>query len=109
MEIYAAVDDYCVLKLTLTSSFAEVPVHVRKDVDHVTLKSIHPRAKSLLLKNGSEYVTQHIPMMRLITADGVNKQLLGVNEIDTAQVDEWLEYSWQELGKVCPFQIELFH
>lgn len=103
MEVLACVDDYCVLKLVLTSTLADVPVVINKTMTHEALKTLHPAAKSILMKTSDDYLTQHVPMMRIIAAQSKkHAQLTGDNETNKAQVDQWLEYSWQELGR-CTF------
>ena len=99
MEVLTCVDDYCVLKLVLTSALADVPIAINKTMTHDALKALHPAAKSVLMKTAGDYLTQHVPMMRMVaSASKKHAQLAGEDEVNKSQVDQWLEYSWQELG-----------
>jgi glutathione S-transferase len=55
-------------------------------------------AKSILLKTSSGLITQHVPILRYIAEIAPNARLMGANTFDSALVNQWLEFSWCELG-----------
>lgn len=99
MELLVAVDDYCVTKLTVAASVAGLELLVTKGVTHDELTKLDSGAKSLLLKTSSGgVITQHVAMLRHIAENVPAAQLMGTSTFDAAQVDQWLEFSWNDLG-----------
>ena len=99
MEVLVAVDDYCLLKVVITAAVAGVKINVLKGKSHEELRKENPSAKSLLLRTSSGVITQHVPMLRYIAEMTPAVQLMGVTAFDLALVDQWLDFSWCELGK----------
>lgn len=98
MELLVAVDDYCVTKVSLTAAVAGININVVKGLSHSDLAKFDIAAKSLLLKTSSGLITQHLPMLRYIAENAPNVRLMGANTFDSALVNQWLEFSWCELG-----------
>jgi hypothetical protein len=98
MELLVAVDDYCLTKVIVTAAVAGVKINVVKGVSHDDLRKQDSAAKSLLLRTSSGVVTQHVPMLRYIAELTPAVQLMGVTTFDLALVDQWLDFSWCELG-----------
>ena len=98
MDLLVAVDDYCLTKVVVTASVAGVKINVIKGVSHSELSALDCAAKSLLLKTSAGVVTQHVAMLRYIAEMTPAVQLMGVTAYDASQVDQWLEFSWCELG-----------
>jgi hypothetical protein len=98
MELLVAVDDYCVTKVSLTAAVAGVHINVVKGISHSDLMKFDIAAKSILLKTSSGVITQHVPILRYIAEIAPNARLMGANTFDSALVNQWLEFSWCELG-----------
>jgi hypothetical protein len=98
MELLVAVDDYCVTKIIAAASAAGVPLPVRKGYSHSQLTDIDNAAKSILLKTKQGNITQHVAMLRYIAELAPASGLAGISSFDTAIVDQWLDFSWNELG-----------
>ena len=77
------------------ASAAKVSVEFEKK-EETELLSLDSAAKSILLKTDSGFVTQHNAIIRFIAE--LDSSLLGSSEIERAQVDQWLDFSWQDLG-----------
>jgi hypothetical protein len=98
LELLVAVDDYCVTKVSLTAAVAGVNINVVKGLSHSDLMKFDIAAKSILLKTSSGLITQHVPILRYIAEIAPNARLMGANTFDSALVNQWLEFSWCELG-----------
>lgn len=103
MKVLALTEDYCVLKIRLVLSLLDLTTDViieTNKYNHEDLLKLDTTAKSILLVTESEeYISQHISILRYIAQSTEDKSLLGVAEIDKAMVDQWLEFSWHELGR----------
>lgn len=103
MKVLALAEDYCVLKIRLALSLLDLTADViieTNNYNHEDLLKLDTTAKSILLVTESgEYISQHVSILRYIAQSTEDKSLLGVAEIDRAMVDQWLEFSWQELGR----------
>jgi hypothetical protein len=106
MELLVAVDDYCVTKIVIAASVAGIKLDVKRGLSHNDLIALDSAAKSVLLKAETGIITQHLPMLRYIAKNCPAAQLMGVTAFDGAQVDQWLDFSWSELGK---FSMSLFY
>ena len=98
MDLLVAFEDYCFTKVIVAASVAGVKINVQKGVTQEALTQIDDAAKSILLKTSSGVITQHVSMLRYIAEMTPAVQLTGVTDYDSAQVDQWLEFSWCELG-----------
>ena len=99
MELYVAVDDYCVSKLVIAASVAGLELPVKKGMTHADLLQIDGGAKSIVLKTSAgTTITQHVAMLRHIAECAPIAQLTGAAAFDSSQVDQWLDFSWGELG-----------
>ena len=99
MKVLALAEDYCVLKIRLAVSLLDLTTDVIFET-HEDLLKLDTTAKSILLVTESgEYISQHVSILRYIAQSTEDKSLLGVAEIDRAMVDQWLEFSWHELGR----------
>lgn len=99
MKVLALAEDYCVLKIRLAVSLLDLTTDFIIEA-HEDLLKLDTTAKSILLVTESgEYISQHVSILRYIAQSTEDKSLLGVAEIDRAMVDQWLEFSWHELGR----------
>ncbi len=97
--VYAQRHDYCLLKVLLTTSVAHCDLAVKKNVGESFLLSLDPKSKSILLETPTGLITQHVAILRYIAEMG-SASLMGSEEIERAQIDQWLDYSWNDLGNV---------
>jgi hypothetical protein len=98
MELLVAVDDYCVAKVIIAASIAGVKINITKGVSHDDLGKVDIAAKSIILRTDLGIITQHVTMLRYIAEMAPVSHLMGVTDYDASQVDQWLEFSWCELG-----------
>ena len=98
MDLLVAVDDYCVTKVAVAASVAGVKINVVKGISHEELALLDVTSKSMVLRTSSGIITQHVAMLRYIAEMVPALQLVGVTAFDTALVDQWLDFSWCELG-----------
>ena len=98
MDLLVAFDDYCLTKVIVTASVAGVKINVIKGVLQAELIAYDNAAKSMLLKTSSGVISQHVSMLRYIAEMTPAVQLMGATDYDASQVDQWLEFSWCELG-----------
>jgi len=101
MKVLALTEDYCLLKIRLALSILNLTsdIIIENNHYHGDLLKLDSAAKSILLVTDSgDYITQHVSILRYIAQSAEDKQLLGIAEIDRAMVDQWLEFSWNELG-----------
>ena len=97
MKLITSVDDYCLLKVKIASSLSGKECLI-VSVTPEELVQLDASAKSMLMETPMGNISQHIAILRYIA----DSQLLGVNDLDRAMVDQWLEFSWEELGnKLC--------
>lgn len=97
--VYAVGKDHCLLKISLLISLtATKNVVVKTGLNQSDLESMANGAKSILLETPAGFVTQHVAILRYL-ANSSSVILSSEDEIETAQIDQWLEFSWQDLGK----------
>jgi hypothetical protein len=99
MELLIAEDSYLVTKVTLAAAYAGVELKVTRGVTLQALQQVDSSAKGMVLKTASgTAITQHVAMLRHIAETVPAKQLAGASSFDASQVDQWLDFSWNELG-----------
>ena len=103
LKIYSTIDDYCLLKVRIALSLACCDASVETGVTSEYLRSIDASAKTIALEAPGGNIAQHVPILCYIAHTDSKSQLLGSSEIDMAQVDQWLEFSWSELGMLKVF------
>ncbi len=96
--LYSTCEDYCKLKISLLLALTNVDIDVKSKVDIAEMQAMDSNAKSVLLKCASGYIFQHLAILRFI-AQSDSISLLGADEIELAQINQWLEFFWQDLGK----------
>lgn len=99
MKLYVATEDYCLLKIKLALMLTGKQCDIETGVSVEDLVKLDSAAKSILLETPLGYVTQHVAILRYI----VGEELVGACDLDRAMVDQWLEFSWQELGNCLTF------
>jgi hypothetical protein len=109
MELLVAVDDYCVTKIILAASIAGLKLDIKRGVSHDELLALDSAAKSVLLKATTGNITQHLPMLRYIAKNVPAAELMGASAFDSSQVDQWLDFSWSEIGNTHVHWFLLFY
>lgn len=107
MKLYTTNEDYCLLKIRLALSLVglESELNIELGYAQEDLLKLDSTAKSMLLETKSgTFITQHVSILRYIANEQFEKYLLGTNEIDQSMVDQWLDFSWQDLGIVAIVQ-----
>lgn len=106
-EILTSVEDFTLVKLQLLTALIGATLRVEKKTE-ADLLALDPSAKGLLLRANNSYLSQHIAILRYIAETFNNASLLGgEDEMSRAQINQWLEFSWEELGNdllsICHF------
>lgn len=94
MKLLVATEDYCLLKIRLALALTGKECAIETGVSAEDLTKLDAGAKAMLLESSLGYITQHIAILRSI----VGSEMIGSTDLDRAMVDQWLEFSWQELG-----------
>lgn len=94
MKLFVSSEDYCLVKVKLALALGGKECAIETGVAASDLANLDTTAKSMLLETPMGYVSQHVAILRYV-ADAA---LLGATDLDRAMVDQWLEFSWQELG-----------
>ena len=98
LKLSVAFDDYTVQKVKLVAAKAGVGLAVAK-VTPEALAALHAEAKSMVLTPASgPAITQHLAILRYLAQAAPAAELAGSNSLDAAQVDQWLHFSWHEVG-----------
>ena len=85
------------VKLLTALTGATLTIESKQDVE---LLQLDQTAKGLLLKTTSGFISQHLAILRYIAESYDNSSLLGgADELNRAQINQWLEFAWQELGE----------
>lgn len=92
--------DYCVTKVVITAALLDAKLTV-KAVDEDALLKLAPegvpKSMALQTKDGN-LLTQHMTILRYLAESVTAAKLGGGDETSIAKVDQWLSFSWQELG-----------
>ncbi len=97
MKLYTLGVDFTVKKVLAVAALAGVKVEVLI-VSSADLTAIHSDAKSMCLEDDSgAKVANNVPILKHVAAAGGRTDMLGGDH--AAAVDEWLDFSWQKLGK----------
>lgn len=95
LTLFATSEDYCLLKFKLVAAFnqIELPVSI---VTAEELRDLDSSAKAFALKIDNSFLSQHLAILRYIAQAGT--LLSSPDDLERAQIDQWLEFSVQELG-----------
>ena len=97
MELFCSVSDYCVSKVVAAAAYAKVSLTVHTSTTEAALLAMHPQAKSIVLKTSSGYLTQQNAILRYLAENSASSGLTGATAFESAQVDQWLDFFWNEL------------
>ena len=97
MELYCSVSDYCVTKIIVTASYAKISLNVTTGLTEDALLEMHPQARSIVLKTACGLLTQQNAILRYLAENSVDCGLVGATPFESAQVDQWLDFFWNEL------------
>ena len=89
--------DYVIQKILIAASVTGTKLNTKK-VSESDLVKLEPKAKTAVLvaKNGA--ITQHTAIIRYIGDMSPLVPLNGLNGFENAQVDQWIDLCWNELG-----------
>jgi len=105
MNLLVAEDDYCVQKIVLVASLAGLELTVKKGVTAKTITDLDGKAKSVVLTTPAGNLGQHTAILKYLGEVSPVFPLNGVSEIERAQVNQWVGFSWSELGELNFFFI----
>ena len=91
--------DYIVQKILIAASVTGTKINVKK-VKEAELTKLEPKAKSVALSIKGGYVTQHTAILRYIGDISPLVPLNGLNVFENAQIDQWVDLCWNELGNL---------
>jgi len=98
ITLHVGYDDYLVQKVTATAKIAKIPMVVKKTTAG-SLTAILPEAKSMVMTPASgPPITQHLSILRFLAEATPAAGLVGANSFDGAQVDQWLHFTWHDIG-----------
>lgn len=98
MKLLYSRDDYCLLKVKLVAALTETPLELQSTTqDELAAKD--GAAKSLLLEVDGQCVGQHLAVLRYLAETSKLAAQLLLEDVERAQVNQWLEFSWEELGE----------
>lgn len=92
--------DYCISKVLILAALTDTKLEIEYNTNEAVLLDLQPAnvPKSMALQvNDDGFITQHLSIMRYLSERSPALQLSGKTEIDLAQIDQWLNLSWQEL------------
>lgn len=95
MKLHSVLDDYCLLKIKIMLSLTGKDCAIETGCTIEDLTKIDASAKSVVLETTGGAITQHVAVLRYLS----DAKLLGTSDLDRAMVDQWLEFSWEELGE----------
>ena len=90
--------NYLTKKVLTAASLAGINLEVDQNVSEESLLKIDPKAKSVLLLTASGALTQYNTILRYLGNVSKLSPLNGSSLFETAEVNQWLEFSWAELG-----------
>ena len=88
-------DDYCVQKCLLAAKLAGISLAVQQGA------AADVSGLALVMSEGKPPVTQHLAILRTLADAAPAAKLLGSSAMDGAQVDQWLAFTWQNIGKLA--------
>lgn len=98
MKLFYSRSDYCLLKVKLVAALTGTTVDV-EEKSHDELVALDASAKTLLLEVDGQYISQHLTILRYLAEHSSKAKELLLEDVERAQIDQWLEFSWEELGK----------
>lgn len=96
LRLDAAIDDYSLKKIVATALYAQVELDVKKGVTVESLQLLDPKAKSFVLHTQNGPVTNTSAILHYLASLSPALGLLGT-AFETAQIDQWLDYAWNEI------------
>jgi asparaginyl-tRNA synthetase len=82
--------DYCLKKILATSFYAGVELKVTKD-------TVNPSSCAFVLSTPQGTINKTNAILRYLAEISPAQALLGENSYETSQVDQWLDYAWNEI------------
>lgn len=95
MKLYSSVDDYCLQKIKIALSLTGKECSIETGCAVEDLVKLDASAKSMVLETPGGVIAQHVAILRYLS----DAKMLGAGDLERAMVDQWLEFSWEELGR----------
>jgi hypothetical protein len=95
--LHSSQKDHCLLKVSLVASVTGTDLEINNATEE-QLTSLDSKAKNLLLETPLGSISQHIAIIKYIASSSL-VSVSGSDELEKAQIDQWLDFSWQDLGK----------
>lgn len=89
--------DYCLKKILATSYSIGIDLEVNKNVPLDRLTSFDSKAQSFVLETQFGPITKTNAILRYLADLSPSHELLGTNSYETSQVDQWIDFSWNEV------------
>ena len=97
MKLFYSRSDYCLLKVKLVAALTGTTIVVEEKTQE-ELVALDGAAKTLLLEVDGQYISQHLAILRFLAESSAKANELLLEDVERAQVNQWLEFSWEELG-----------
>lgn len=97
LSLFASADDYCLLKFKLVAAAYNLELNIVTGKTEDELSSLDSSAKGYLLQIGNTYLSQQLAILRYLSQAG---SVSSADDLERAQIDQWLEFSVQELGNI---------
>lgn len=98
LELFVVKKDFRTFKISYAAKVVGAELSIHDGFSTAELAAMDSSAKDMLLKSSEGYLSQHVAIMRYIAGSKRDAGLLGANEEEEIQIDQWSESSWQELG-----------
>jgi glutathione S-transferase len=98
MKLFYSTSDYCLLKVKLVAGLTGTVIDVESKTQE-ELVALDAAAKGLLLEVDGQYISQHLAILRYLAESSPKANQLLLEDVERAQINQWLEFSWEELGK----------
>ncbi len=97
MKLSIAFDDYCLLKIKLLLSLldAKLVIELKSEDELVDLHA----TRGMVFESEEGVIKQHLAILKFIAGQFGSSSMLTDSTIDQAQNEQWLEFSWREVGE----------
>jgi len=95
MKLLTRDEDYLSTKCSLTAKLAGIKLAVEK----AQAGAVEATGMALVIAEGKAPISQHLAILRCLADAAPAAKLLGSTALDGAQVDQWLAFTWQNIGK----------
>jgi hypothetical protein len=97
ITVHSSAKDHSLLKAKLVAALAGAELVINSSTQD-QLTALESDAKSILLETTSGFISQHLAVLRYIALSTENS-LSGSDELEKDQINQWLDFSSQDLGE----------